>query len=337
METSESRHRGIAASVAIGTVALMSQGCGQALNSPDVDVIVATRGDRQALLKEAVESIVTQQYSGCVRVVIVYDREDPPVNPIESDHDHTRLVSWVHHKGPHGLAQARNVGILQGNAEFVAFLDDDDIWLPGKLSAQVRTLRNNPGTPVVCTDIVVCDESGQRTRRDSGAQRVSHEQLCRSRLMSLHPSTFLIRRTALETIGGVDESLPGAYAEDYDLLLMLTQRGDAQVVRSPLVEIRWTGGSYFFSRWVTIIAALEHLLNKHPGINKDRRGRARVLGQIAFAQAAAAQRCNAVRTSGRCLLANPLQPRLWLALAVASGVTSANVIQRRLHARGRGI
>ena len=161
--------------------------------------------------------------------------------------------------------------------------------------------------------------------------------LVRSRVSALHPSTFVLRREALLAIGMVDEEIPGSYGEDYDLLLRAAQRAPVVAVQQPLVSVYWGQQSFFAERWESIAEALGYLLDKHPMLTRDARGRARIEGQIAFAQAAQARRSAAWRTATRTLRGNPLERRAYLALAIAAGILPASSVVRMANRRGRGI
>jgi GT2 family glycosyltransferase len=303
---------------------------------PSVDVVIATRGDRPELLAEAVDSVLSQDYDGPLCLRIVYDSVEPPQAPLTESQEWWRQVSWTWNDGPHGLARARNVGAGAGEHALLAFLDDDDLWEPGKLSAQVELLEAEPTLPLVGTGITIVDDEGRRTPRPAARGRITHEELLRSRVAELHPSSFVMRRQAFLSVGGVDETLPGSYAEDYDLVLRLSRTADIGMVQAPLTTVRWTGGSYFFSRWQTIAEALETLLAKHPDLARHPQGSARITGQIAFARAAMGQRNLAWRALGRAARANARELRIPLAGLVILGVP-ANGLQSTLHRFGRGI
>jgi hypothetical protein len=162
-------------------------------------------------------------------------------------------------------------------------------------------------------------------------------QLVRKRYPELGAPTFVVRRAALADIGLVDETLPGSYGEDYDLLLRAARLGPIVAVEQPLVDVFWHQQSFFSSRWQTIADALTYLLDKHPELAADAQGTARIEGQIAFAQAAMKNRSAACRASLRALRRNPRERRAYLALAVASGVVSAASIVRLANRHGHGI
>jgi len=297
-------------------------------------VVVPTR-DRPEMLREALAAIGEQDYPGRVETIVVFDQSDPDPGLVSSD-DLRPVRVVANDRGP-GLAGARNCGILHSDTEFVAFCDDDDLWLPGKLSAQVAALSEEPGAELVCTGIRVL--YGDTTvDRILPQRRVQLTDLLRDRLTELHPSTFLIRRAALvDGFGLVDEQIPGSYAEDYEFLLRAARSAPLLNVDEVFVAVRWHKQSYFASRWGTISTALSWLLDRYPEFETVPHGQARVSGQIAFATAAAGDRRGAVRWAGRTLRHNPREARGYLALAVASGALSADRVMRQLHKHGKGL
>ncbi|WP_433532573.1 glycosyltransferase family 2 protein [Micromonospora sp. CA-263727] len=302
---------------------------------PAVSAVVPTR-DRPELLRAAVRAIVAQDYPGPVEVVVVYDQSEPdPMLTELSGSD--RPVRVVTNTRTPGLAGARNSGTLAATGDLVAFCDDDDEWLPGKLRAQVDALAGVPGGEFVSCGIRV-DYDGHTVERVLGRDSISLGDLLRDRMTELHPSTFLIRATALrDGFGLVDEEIPGSYAEDYEFLLRAARSAPLVNLPTPYVLVRWHKRSYFAQRWDTIAEALQWLLARYPEFGAQPAGEARVAGQIAFARAASGDRREAVRWAGRTLRRNLREPRAYLALAVAGRMLRADTVLRTLHRRGRGI
>jgi len=296
---------------------------------PSVGVVIPTR-DRPQELQRALGAILAQDYPGEVEVVVVFDGSEGDPSIESSDvrcADNTRTP---------GLAGARNTGILSLDTDLVAFCDDDDEWLPGKLDAQVRALVANEADFVTCG--VLVSYEGKSVPRLAGTSVIPHEQLVRSRMSMLHSSTFVIVRTALlETIGLLDESIPGAQGEDWDLLLRAARLRPILHVDRPLVRVFWSTGSYFGRRWDTKIASLRWMLERHPELARDRRASARVYGQLAFAHAARGESREALTWSGKALLRSPLEPRPHIAAAVALHLVSSERVLATLHRRGRGV
>jgi GT2 family glycosyltransferase len=301
---------------------------------PAVSVVIPTR-DRPHLLGQAVRSVLDQRYPGHIECIVVFDRTPSRLPPIDPPSGRT-LRAATNGRSP-GLAGARNTGALLAAGKLIAFCDDDDEWLPDKLRLQVDALWGRPTRAVATCGLVV--RYGRRTfRRLPPTPEISLRQLVRSRVMEVHPSTLLIRRAdLLRSIGLVDEAIPGSYAEDYEWLLRAARHGPLVAVPRPLVTVRWHRSSWFEERWGTITAALTYLLEKHPDLTRDRRGYARIAGQIAFAEAAAGDRPRARRWAARALAARWVEPRPYLALAVWLGLVRPETVLRIAHTWGRGI
>ena len=195
-----------------------------------VSVVVPTR-DRDQLLARAVAAVAQQEHAGPLEVVVV--RDGTPAAPLPVDLPAPVTLRQVPNARTPGLAGARNTGILAAAHEVVAFCDDDDEWLPGKLAAQLALLAARPDAALVATGIVVVQAAGSSA---GSAGRIEHVRpglardvlladLLDDRIMELHPSGFLLRRAdLLGPIGLLDEELAGGYGEDYDLLLRAAAR-----------------------------------------------------------------------------------------------------------------
>ncbi|GEB14877.1 glycosyltransferase [Pimelobacter simplex] len=298
---------------------------------PDVDVVIATH-DRPVLVREAIAAVREQEYAGRVRTVLVFDRSEPDLT-LASD-DPLRPVDVVTNVRSPGLAGARNTGILAGIAPLVAFCDDDDLWLPGKLDRQVRALQS--GGPPACVTGIEIAYDGTTTPRVPAPADLELRHLVRHRVMEAHPSTVVVRRDALLTrIGLVDEEIPGSYGEDFDWMIRAAGAGGFHLVAAPLVRVRW-GGSQFSRQWATIVDAIDYGLAKHAVFHDDRRALARLQGRKAFALAALGRR-DALRWAGRTARTWPREPRAYLAAAVALHLVSADRLLDLAHRRGHGI
>jgi glycosyltransferase involved in cell wall biosynthesis len=264
--------------------------------------------------------------------VVVFDQAVPDLGLADGD----RVVVAVNDRSP-GLAGARNTGILALDTDLVAFCDDDDEWLPGKLITQVRALLAVPEGEFASCGIAV--RSGGRTsRRTAGRTAVTYAELLRSRMVMVHSSTFLAARSALlDGIGLVAEEIPGGQNEDWDLALRAARRRPIVNVDQPLVQVTWGTGSYYERQWETKVAGLVWMLSRHPDITATRPGAARVYAQIAFGYACMGRRGESYRWTARALRTNWHERRLPFVVAVASGVVSGDRVLRTLHARGHGI
>jgi UDP-N-acetylglucosamine transferase subunit ALG13 len=322
---------------------------------PGVTVVVPTLGQRPELLDLALRRIRDQDYPGPVNCLVVLDRPsgstaaDDGADPAQETRladarDATRAIAaaaaahLIENGRTPGLAGSRNTGILAARDELVAFCDDDDAWLPGKLRAQVAALAAEPEAILACCGIEI--SYGQAvTQRVHPRRTVTYRELLRSRLAALHPSTFVIRRSALlNEIGLVSEEIPGSQAEDYELLLRAARRGPVLNVPVPGVLVSWQGHrTAMHASWPMIAVALPWLLDHYPDFRTVPPGYARLAGRIAFAAAACGDRTAAWRWAWRSVRASPREPRPYLAIAVMAGLIRPDALVRALHKRGRGI
>jgi glycosyltransferase involved in cell wall biosynthesis len=304
------------------------------VSGPSISVIIPTR-QRPELLRRAVTSVVDQRYDGEIEVIIVFDQETP-VDPGVPAGDGRIIRTMTNERSP-GLAGARNTGILASTADLVGYCDDDDEWLPGKLLRQADALAAAPEAEVVVTGATIVYED-RTFDRIPEQRRVTLEQLLRSRAQEVHPSSIVVRRTAmLDGIGLVDEDIPGSYGEDYEWLLRAARRTPVIAVGDPLVRVYWHPSSFFADRWSTMIEAIRYLLAKHPEFARERLGLARLYGRLAFANAALGNRSEARAWARKTLRLNPRERRAYLALAVSTGLVSVDTLMKLAHRRGKGI
>ncbi len=292
--------------------------------NPEVAVVIPTRG-RPELLRRAVEAVQAQLYEGLVESVVVSDAEtlEPSTLPPGRPDRPVRLLANGRTPGPSG---ARNTGILASKGAYVAFCDDDDVWRPGKLAAQVATLEQAPHLSAVSCSLALHLAGGRVRLRRSRHPTLGLPDLLGTRPVHLHLSGLACRRDLiLHQVGLFDEAIPGSYGEDYDWLLRLAVAGPIRSLSEPLVDVAWTGGSWFAGRWDLIASAILYLLAKHPELRSHRAGRARLEGRLAYARACSGRRAEARHWAARALAANPFERRSYLALLVSAGVPSAGL------------
>jgi len=298
---------------------------------PSVSAIIATRG--RSTLRRAVEGVLDQRYDGEVTCIVVFDGVEP-VDLSDVAIDSRRRLVAVANARTSGLAGARNTGADVAAGELLAFCDDDDVWWPGKLEAQVERMRRS-GSRVSVTGVRIVADERQTDRIPPPV--VTRELLLRSRATEVHPSSVVVERSVfLDAIGPVDEAIPGSYGEDYEWLLRAAAIGTIAAVPEPLVTVYW-GGSLFADRWRTIIEAISYLTSKHPDLLEDDANAARLFGRVAFAHAALRHRREASHWAWRSIRRRLGEPRPYLALAVASGCVRASTIQRQANRAGRGV
>jgi glycosyltransferase involved in cell wall biosynthesis len=301
---------------------------------PSVSVVIATR-DRPELLRITLRAVLAQDYPGEIDVTVVYDHSEPEPGLLD-DFPGDPIQVTTNSRAP-GLAGARNSGIGASKGDWVAFCDDDDDWMPDKLSSQFALLETRPRAEVLATGVVILYD-GRELPRIPDLSTLTLDDLLRRRVTSAHPSSIVVRRDALlDRIGLVDEAIPGSYGEDYEWILRAARATEIAIVRRPLVRVRWHSASFFQQKWRTVIEAIDYLLARVPEFEDSPAGHARLLGRQAFALAALGERRRALGKAWQAFRRSWREPRVYIAVAVALHLVSPGRVIAWAHARGRGI
>lgn len=212
------------------------------MNPPEVSAVIPTY-NRREWVQLAIDSALAQR--GVTLEVIVVDdgSSDGTCDALKARYgDRIRFIPQENQ----GESAARNRGAAEASGEFLAFLDSDDLWLPGKLARQLDFLRRNPDCGAVSCQAYAIDEQGREILRlPYGAHvrgsRISLHQILTSGL-PLSGSTPMIRATAFQQIGGYDELI--RHGEDVDIAVrLLLENFAVGMIPRPLAKIRSHRGS----------------------------------------------------------------------------------------------
>lgn len=211
-----------------------------------VSVVVPTRG-RPELLAKAVASALAQDFSS-FEVIVVIDGDDGVSRAALDEVEDARL-KVIDLAVNVGGAEARNVGVRAARGEWVAFLDDDDEWLPHKLSRQmVAARRSNAAWPVVSSRLIArtAEYEAVRPLREYVASRQASEYLfCRA---SLKDGPYAMQTSTLMTPRELMLAVPFRCGlkrhQDWDWVLRAQRVLGAEftVVDEPLVIYRTEDG-----------------------------------------------------------------------------------------------
>lgn len=136
-----------------------------------------------------------------------------------------------------GVAAARNAGIARARGAWIAFIDQDDLWLPHKLSAQLAALRATPGAQWHYSAFVRFYDDGREVTCASGsADRLETWRRLLGGALFIAPATALVARTACEAVGGFDAAL--SPTDDWDFFLKLVARFELSYSDECLVRFR---------------------------------------------------------------------------------------------------
>lgn len=201
-------------------------------NPPQVSVVIPTR-DRPEMLAEAIRTVRAQTFTDYEIVVVVNG----------PDTDLTRRSLAVAEAGGcrtvrierSGIAVALNAGAAAARGEWIAFLDDDDLWEPNKIEIELKTAATE-AADVVFSDFFIIDGD----RREAAPRLRPPPSLTVKEAMTLRNygggcSSTTVRRAAMLAVGGFDEAMR---SPDWDLWLRLSWR----------FRLTWTGAYLVYVR-----------------------------------------------------------------------------------------
>lgn len=225
--------------------------------APLVSVVVPTYG-RPDELRRAIRTVQLQTLTEW-ELVIVDDGSPQPV-VLAPDVAADERVVLIRHPTNLGVSHARNAGIAAAKAPWIAFLDDDDLWWPGKLSAQLEAAGDQE-IGFVFTGRLVVNKVG---RVFAVRQPASTDGLTRALLgdnVVGEPSTVMVSRDALSAVGGFDPQL--SVVADWDMWLRLSQHAVPIGVAQNATAILIHEGSMQVSQALRIPAELEVMRARH--------------------------------------------------------------------------
>jgi len=205
--------------------------------TPVVSVVLPTY-NRLPLLRLAIASVVGQTFGDWELIVADDGSTDDTRGYLETiDDPRVRSLS-MEHRGD--LTSARSAGLKHARGKWVAFLDSDDLWLPGKLALQLHRLAAQPecrwsytGYSLIDTDGVSLPERSDRLPRPVSGDIL--EPLLRLKA-STPVQTMLVQRSLIDEIGGFDETIP--IHSDYDFALRLAARSEVLALPDILTLVR---------------------------------------------------------------------------------------------------
>jgi len=229
-----------------------------------VSVVIPTR-DRWPLLSTHAVPTALAQEDVDLEVIVVDDGSTDGTQSGLASLREPRL-RILRHDMSRGVAAARNAGIAVARAEWIAFLDDDDLWSPRKLREQLGVAQGR-GADLVYAAAVLVDED----RLVLAADVFPDENELMSLLLdgNVVPggcSNVLARTSLVRSVGCFDERL--TYTEDWDLWIRLVRVGEVAVCPEVLVAHVVHRGNALFRYRPDVLVEIEYVLSKHnPGLD----------------------------------------------------------------------
>ena len=182
-------------------------------------------------MAETVESVLNQTYKD-YEIIVVDD------GSVDGTRD--ALMPYMqkiryHYKENGGIASAKNAGIGLSQAEFVAFLDHDDLWAPDKLQLQMEHFNENPQIGLVYAKYTSFRDGEElRTKPEKGYSGwIFKELLSKSFIQT---STVVVKRECLDAVGPYDETF--SLGDEYDMFLRIARKFQCGFVDKGLTRYR---------------------------------------------------------------------------------------------------
>ncbi len=200
-------------------------------NSPEISVIIPSY-NRGWAIKEAIDSVFAQRFDNFELIVVNDGSTDNTVEELSSFRNKIKLIE----QNNCGVSAARNKGILCSAGNYIAFLDSDDLWLPGKLEAQFEFFNKNPGA-LICQTEEIWVRNGKRINPGKRHKKVSGFFFEKSlELCMVSPSAVMIKKNLFNMVGLFNETLPAC--EDYDMWLRINCTYPIYLIDTPFVVKR---------------------------------------------------------------------------------------------------
>lgn len=194
-----------------------------AARMPRVSVIIPTY-DHGEFVVETLKSVFAQTFKEYEVIVVNDGSSDNTADLIKPYVDKGRLL-YIEQENT-GVAAARNTGLSKAQGDYIAFLDDDDVWPPDKLEWQVAVLDSTRTIGVVAGGVVTLGYAPIIQPRSNGLRRITFREMFSGNPF-ISPGQCLIRAEVLDSSGGFDTSIWGA--DDYDLWLRISLRTGIEI------------------------------------------------------------------------------------------------------------
>jgi len=200
--------------------------------NPKVSVVIPTH-NRPELLKRAIKSVLNQTYQDFE--IIVVDDGDVSVEDVVKSFSNSR-VKYIKHKIPHqGGSAARNTGIKASKGEYIAFLDDDDEWLPKKLEIQMKKFEKTGEDVGFCFSAVrnILDDREENSEVPEGI--ANYYELALRRFKGFLTVTLIVKKFVFDKVGFFDDMLPSH--QEVDLMIRISKKYKGLGINKPLTRV----------------------------------------------------------------------------------------------------
>lgn len=200
-----------------------------------VSAIITTHNRSSQYVLRAINSVLRQSYDN-IEIIVVDDSTNNFSQRSEVEHvirQCSKDIIYIKHRNNKGACAARNTGLMVSKGYYVAFLDDDDEWLPSKIEEQVKGFSDN-SIAMVYAGFIVIDETINKKYISSNDYKKGYvfTSLLKNNFVG-NTSNPLIKKECIDKVGFFDVKMQSA--QEYDLWLRIAMRYPVNHIKKPLL------------------------------------------------------------------------------------------------------
>lgn len=206
-----------------------------------VSVVVPTF-NRSEMLRETINSILNQTFQDIEVIVIDNCSVDDTKTALQSFND--KRIRYFEHPNNGIIAVNMNYGMKKARGEYIAFCDDDDLWMPEKLEKQLFEFEKDEKIALVCSNGINFNKNGDVgvIYNNVGNKHFTFEVLVfENRIIN---SSILVKKSVIDEVGMMDEEPEFLGSEEYGLWIRIAKKYKIKYIDVPLVKYR-THGTVF--------------------------------------------------------------------------------------------
>jgi len=220
--------------------------------------IVTPSLNQGEFISDAIDSVLTQDYPRVEYRVVDGGSRDATIDVLRGYGDRIRWTS-----GPDaGQSAAIHQAFLNASGKYLAWLNADDLYRPGAISAAVRELETDPSVGLLYGMAEFIDRDGEVTGPCLQVEPWSLRRLIDTLDFVVQPATFF-RRDAYLAVGGLDPAL--RYCMDYELWIRLGRRYPVRFLTRPLAQGRVYGETKTATGGLARLDEIERMIRRNGG------------------------------------------------------------------------
>jgi len=200
---------------------------------PEVSIIIPVY-NAEKFIKKTIESVLSQTYKDYEIIIVDDGSTDNSKKILDEFKDKVRYFKQANS----GVSSARNRAIKEAKGEYIALLDQDDLWYSEKLKKQINFIKKNPNAGMVYSDCYYIDDKDKVISRVFENQKFYCGKIFENLVIEnfIPIPTVLIKKEVLNKTGLFVENY--SHAEEYDLFLRISKDYEVGFMNEALAGYR---------------------------------------------------------------------------------------------------